>query len=54
VQQARQALAEVGAGQLDYLVNNGGISHHKAFEQTIEEEIDQLYHVQFKGVFFLT
>jgi NAD(P)-dependent dehydrogenase (short-subunit alcohol dehydrogenase family) len=50
----RQALGEWGAERFDYLVNNAGISHHKAFDQTTEEELDQLYNVHFKGVFFLT
>jgi NAD(P)-dependent dehydrogenase (short-subunit alcohol dehydrogenase family) len=54
VRRVRQALAELGAEQFDYLVNNAGISHHKAFDQTTEEELDQLYNVHFKGVFFLT
>ncbi len=40
--------------ELDYLVNNAGIALHKAFDQTTEEELDQLYEVHFKGVFFLT
>jgi NAD(P)-dependent dehydrogenase (short-subunit alcohol dehydrogenase family) len=35
-------------------VNNAGISHHNAFEKTTEEELDKLYEVHFKGVFFLT
>jgi NAD(P)-dependent dehydrogenase (short-subunit alcohol dehydrogenase family) len=54
VRSVRQALAELGADRFDYIVNNAGISHHKAFDQTPEEELDQLYNVHFKGVFFLT
>ena len=50
----RQTLVELGAERFDYLVNNAGISHHNAFDQTTEEELDQLYNVHFKGVFFLT
>jgi NAD(P)-dependent dehydrogenase (short-subunit alcohol dehydrogenase family) len=41
-------------GSFDYLVNNAGISHHAAFDQVTEEELDSLYQVHFKGVFFLT
>ena len=48
----REALAALGAER--FLVNNAGTSHHKAFEQTTEEELDSLYNVHFKGVFFLT
>ena len=54
VQSVRQALAELNADRFDYLVNNAGTSLHKAFDQTTEEELDQLYNVHFKGVFFLT
>ena len=36
------------------LVNNAGTSLHKAFDQTSEEDLDRLYNVHFKGVFFLT
>ena len=49
-----QVLAELGAERFDFLVNNAGISHHAAFAKTTEEELDQLYRVNFKGVFFLT
>ena len=49
-----KALGEFGAERFDFLVNNAGISHHAAFEKTTEAELDQLYDVNFKGVFFLT
>lgn len=54
VQSVREALATLGAERFDYLVNNAGTSHHNAFEQTTEEELDKLYNVHFKGVFFFT
>ena len=50
----RETLAELGAERFDYLVNNAGISHHSSIELTTEEEMDTLYRVNFKGVFFLT
>ena len=50
----RQALGGWGAERFDYLVNNAGISHHNSIEQTTEAELDGLYNVHFKGVFFLT
>jgi len=50
----RQALARLGTERFDYLVNNAGISHHNQFEKTTEAELDDLYNVHFKGVFFLT
>jgi NAD(P)-dependent dehydrogenase (short-subunit alcohol dehydrogenase family) len=40
--------------RFDYLVNNAGISHHNSIEKTTEAELDALYNVHFKGVFFLT
>jgi NAD(P)-dependent dehydrogenase (short-subunit alcohol dehydrogenase family) len=54
VDDVRRALAGLGAERFDYLVNNAGTSHHRAFDQTSEEELDRLYDVHFKGVYFLT
>ena len=54
VQRVRAALAEHGRERFDFLVNNAGTSHHNAFEKTTEAELDSLYNVHFKGVFFLT
>ena len=49
-----QTLTDFGAARFDYLVNNAGTSLHKAFDQTSEVELDEIYNVHFKGVFFLT
>ena len=54
VEALRGALSEWGVDRFDYLVNNAGLSHHKPFDAVEEEELDQLYAVNFKGVFFLT
>ena len=54
VQSVRTALAGFGVERFNYLVNNAGISHHNSIEKTTEEELDSLYNVHFKGVFFLT
>jgi NAD(P)-dependent dehydrogenase (short-subunit alcohol dehydrogenase family) len=54
VAQVTTALAELGATQFDFLVNNAGTSHHQRIEKTTEEEFDALYNIHFKGVFFLT
>jgi NAD(P)-dependent dehydrogenase (short-subunit alcohol dehydrogenase family) len=54
VHNVQRALAELEAERFDFLVNNAGTSLHKAFDQTTEEELDQLYNVHFKGVFLLT
>ena len=54
VQNVRSALGTLAAKRFDYLVNNAGTSHHNSFEKTTEQELDSLYNVHFKGVFFLT
>ena len=54
VQDVQRALGELGAARFDYLVNNAGTSLHNAFDQTTEDELDTVYRVHFKGVFFLT
>ncbi len=54
VQEVGKALGQMGAERFDYLVNNAGTSHHNSIEATTEEELDGLYNVHFKGVFFLT
>ena len=54
VHRVRQALGDLGAERFDYLVNNAGTSHHNSIEKTTEAELDALYNVHFKGVFFLT
>jgi len=54
VPQVRDALARLGAERFDYLVNNAGTSHHAPFAETTEGDLDGLYEVHFKGVFFLT
>jgi NAD(P)-dependent dehydrogenase (short-subunit alcohol dehydrogenase family) len=50
----RHALSDLGTERFDYLVNNAGISHHNSIEKTTEAELDAVYNVHFKGVFFLT
>jgi NAD(P)-dependent dehydrogenase (short-subunit alcohol dehydrogenase family) len=54
VESVRGALGEFESDHFDYLVNNAGTSHGKSFEQTTEAELDELYNVHLKGVFFLT
>lgn len=50
----RKALASLSAERFDYLVNNAGTSHHTPIAETTEAQVDALYNVHFKGVFFLT
>lgn len=42
------------ADHFDFLINNAGTGLYKSFEQTTEDEFDQLVNIHFKGVFFLT
>ena len=54
VRQVGEALARLDAERFDYLVNNAGTSLHTAFDKMTEAELDQIYEVHFKGVYFLT
>jgi NAD(P)-dependent dehydrogenase (short-subunit alcohol dehydrogenase family) len=55
VEKLKKALQDTwGQSSFDYLVNNAGISHHASFDKVTEEDLDGLYQVHFKGVFFLT
>ena len=54
VDQARQALAGLGATRFDYLVNNAGTSSAQGFTTGTEAELDALFAVHFKGVFLLS
>src|ERR1700677_3792154 len=55
VESATNALSHLGATRFDFLVNNAGNSHRNMpFATATEEELDSIYNVHFKGVFFLT
>lgn len=55
VNSVKDALPRLGATHFDFLVNNAGNNHHNMpFETATEEEVDAIYNVHFKGVFFLT
>ena len=54
VQEVRKVLGGLGTERFDYLVNNAGVASHAAFDQTTESEVDRLFNIHFKGVFFLT
>lgn len=40
--------------QLNFLINNAGISNHTPILEVTEEEFDKIVNIHFKGVFFLT
>ena len=55
IEEVKEALSRLGATRFDYLINNAGNSHRNMpFETATEEELDSIYNVHFKGVFFLT
>src|SRR5271167_190080 len=55
VESVKDALSKLGATRFDFLVNNAGNSHRNMpFATATEEELDSIYNVHFKGVFFLT
>jgi NAD(P)-dependent dehydrogenase (short-subunit alcohol dehydrogenase family) len=49
-----EALGRWGRSDFDYLVNNAGSSAAASFEETTEEQLDEMIEVHFKGVFLLT
>jgi NAD(P)-dependent dehydrogenase (short-subunit alcohol dehydrogenase family) len=53
-QRLQEALRQFGTDRFDYLVHNAGTSHHAPIADTTEAQVDALYQVHFKGVFFLT
>ncbi|GAA5168616.1 MULTISPECIES: SDR family NAD(P)-dependent oxidoreductase [Amycolatopsis] len=52
--QVRAELAAMGVDRFDYLVNNAGIWHTASFAETTVEDLDRLYAVNVRGVFFVT
>ncbi|MBL7706732.1 MAG: SDR family oxidoreductase [Taibaiella sp.] len=43
-----------GSSRLDFLVNNAGTALYALAEETTEEQMDDIYNIHYKGVFFLT
>ncbi|EJJ24650.1 SDR family NAD(P)-dependent oxidoreductase [Rhizobium sp. CF142] len=54
VNNVRAVLKGWGRERFNFLVNNAGTSYHASILETTEEEMDRLYNIHFKGVFFLT
>jgi NAD(P)-dependent dehydrogenase (short-subunit alcohol dehydrogenase family) len=55
VAQVKRSLQDIWqTEQFDFLVNNAGIGGNSSFVETTEAEFDQLFNINFKGVFFLT
>lgn len=45
---------KMGTGKIDFLINNAGIGTYAHFQETTEEQFDQLFNIHLKGVYFLT
>ncbi|MCO5967320.1 SDR family NAD(P)-dependent oxidoreductase [Actinoallomurus soli] len=54
VDELRAELTAWGTDRFDYLVNNAGIWHTASFADTTPEDLDRLYAVNVRGVFFVT
>lgn len=53
--QLKQVLkATFDTEHVDFLINNAGIGIYVSFQETTEEQFDQLMNIHFKGVYFLT
>lgn len=46
--------AQNGGTHFDFLINNAGSALHAPFAETTEEQLDEIFNVHYKGVFFLT
>ncbi|HEY1046616.1 MAG TPA: SDR family oxidoreductase [Bacteroidia bacterium] len=42
-----------GEAHFDYLINNAGSSLQKMIVETTEEQMDEMYNIHFKGVFYM-
>ncbi|MGN7204118.1 SDR family NAD(P)-dependent oxidoreductase [Pedobacter sp. SAFR-022] len=47
-------LEETGSSKIDYLVNNAGTALYAPVSDTTPEQMDAIFNIHFKGVFFLT
>lgn len=43
-----------GNTNIDYLINNAGTALYSPITETTEEQLDDMFNIHFKGVFFLT
>src|SRR5579862_1114732 len=46
--------AKTGSDKIDFLINNAGTALYKPIADTTEEEMDTIFNIHYKGVFFLT
>jgi len=50
----RKLVEENGTPNFDFLINNAGTALYAPVTAVTEEQMDTLYHIHYKGVFFLT
>ena len=46
--------SETGNSKFDFLINNAGTGIYTPFTETKEEQLDDMFNIHFKGVYFLT
>ncbi|PJJ76183.1 NAD(P)-dependent dehydrogenase (short-subunit alcohol dehydrogenase family) [Thermoflavifilum aggregans] len=55
IQQLTAQLKEqTGSANIDFLINNAGTALYMPFANTTEAQMDEIFHIHYKGVFFLT
>ncbi|QNL51998.1 SDR family oxidoreductase [Olivibacter sp. SDN3] len=55
IQQVGEHLREkTGSPNIDFLINNAGTALYAPFADTTEEQVDAMFNIHYKGVFFLT
>lgn len=47
-------MKKTGKAQFDFLINNAGTAFYSLFMETSEEQVDAMFNIHYKGVFFLT
>jgi NAD(P)-dependent dehydrogenase (short-subunit alcohol dehydrogenase family) len=53
--EVKAALRETfGKDNFDFLINNAGVALYQPFESTTEEQLEEIFTIHYKGVFFLT
>ena len=50
----RSLKEKTGSSQIDYLINNAGTALYSPITDVTEEQMDTIYNIHYKGVFFLT
>lgn len=51
---AEHLTEKTGSPNFDFLINNAGTALYAPFAETTEEQLDEIFNVHYKGVFFLT